>query len=119
MRFKIIVAASALVSLSAATAAAQSPPFVTTLSNTTPLAFGMSVDAAASVLGTPLNYVSGKPGNEIFVTLRHNGGGLFFPHNDPLYLQFRRGQLTGWKGFWGDRWMGLNTTATTAPSRLN
>ena len=118
MRFQIIIA-SLLVSLSAATAAAQSPPFVTTLSNTTPLAFGMSLDAAASALGTPLNYVSGKPGNEIFVTLRHNGGSLFFPHNDPLYLQFRRGQLTGWKGFWGDRWMGLSAKAATPLTRLN
>ena len=61
-------------------------------------------DEAAFALGTPLTYVSGRPGNEIFVTLRQIGGGGFFPRNDPLYLQFRRGHLTGWKGFWGNRW---------------
>ena len=86
-------------------ALAQSLPFTATLSNTFPLAFGMSADEAALALGTPLTYVSGRPGNELFVTLRHVGGSGFFPRNDPLYLQFRRGHLTGWKGFWGNRWM--------------
>ena len=85
-------------------AMAQSLPFTATLSNTTPLAFGMSAEQAAVALGTPLTYVSGRPGDEIFVTPRTNGS-LFFRHDDPLYLQFRRGRLTGWKGFWGDRWM--------------
>ena len=35
------------------------PPFVATLSNNTPLAFGMDQEIAARALGTPLNYVSG------------------------------------------------------------
>jgi hypothetical protein len=26
-------------------------------------------------------------------------------HSDRLYLQFRRGRLTGWKGDWGHHWM--------------
>jgi hypothetical protein len=84
---------------------AQFLPFTATLSNITPLAFGMTPDQAAFALGTPMTYVSGRPGNEIFVTPRHYGGSGFFPRSDPLYLQFRRGRLTGWKGFWGNRWV--------------
>jgi hypothetical protein len=80
-------------------------PFTATLSNNTPLAFGMDPEDATRALGTPLNYVSGRPGNEIYLTIRHTGGSGLFPRNDRLYLQFRRGRLTGWKGDWGSRWM--------------
>jgi hypothetical protein len=81
------------------------PPFTATLSNNTPLAFGMDAEAAARALGTPLNYVSGRPGDEIYLTFRNVGGsGLFF-HKDRLYLQFRKGRLAGWKGDWGHNWM--------------
>jgi hypothetical protein len=81
------------------------PSFTATLSNNTPLAFGMDAEQAARALGTPLNYVSGRPGNEIYLTFRHNGGsGLFFI-KDRLYLQFRKGRLAGWKGDWGHNWM--------------
>ena len=38
------------------------PPFTATLSNNTPLAFGMDAGEAAAALGTPLNYVRGRPG---------------------------------------------------------
>ena len=80
-------------------------PFTATLSNTTPLAFGISVPDAARALGTPLNYISGRPGDEIFLAFRDIGGSGFFNRRDRLYLQFRRGQLTGWKGDWGNRWI--------------
>jgi len=81
------------------------PSFTATLSNNTPLAFGMDAEQAARALGTPLNYISGRPGNEIYLTFRHNGGsGLFFI-KDRLYLQFRKGRLAGWKGDWGHNWM--------------
>jgi hypothetical protein len=81
------------------------PSFTATLSNNTPLAFGMDEEQAARALGTPLNYISGRPGNEIYLTFRHNGGsGLFFI-KDRLYLQFRKGRLAGWKGDWGHNWM--------------
>src|SRR4051812_15226490 len=42
-------------------------PFTETLSNATPLAFGMAADTAAHALGTPLSYISGRPGNEIYL----------------------------------------------------
>src|SRR3954463_15796430 len=82
-----------------------SPPFVATLSNNTPLAFGMDEEQAARALGTPLSYISGRPGGGIFLGFRHNGGSAFFNRQDRLYLQFRRGRLAGWKGDWGRNWM--------------
>ena len=48
------------------------PPFTATLSNNTPLVFGMDAEEAARALGTPLNYVSGRPGNEIYLTFRNH-----------------------------------------------
>ncbi len=80
-------------------------PFTMTLSNNTPLAFGMTPTDAATALGSPLAHVSGRLGNEVFLAIRTNGGSGFFPRKDRLYLQFRKGQLTGWKGDWGHNWM--------------
>ena len=81
------------------------PPFTATLSNNTPLAFGMDEETAARALGTPLNYVSGRPGEEIYLTFRNVGGSGLFYKKDRLYLQFRKGRLAGWKGDWGHSWM--------------
>ena len=81
------------------------PPFTATLSNTTPLAFGMDAADAARALGVPLNHVSGRPGEEIFLAFRNVGGSGLFYKKDRLYLQFRKGRLAGWKGDWGHNWM--------------
>ena len=82
------------------------PPFTATLSNNTPLAFGMDAEEAARALGTPLNYVSGRPGDEIFLAFRnHRRQRIVLPSKDRLYLQFRKGRLAGWKGDWGHNWM--------------
>jgi hypothetical protein len=83
----------------------RSAPFTSTLSNNTPVAFGMNPATAAQVLDTSLTYVSGRPGSEVLVAIRTGGGSGFFDRRDRLYLQFRRGQLTGWKGDWGSHWM--------------
>ncbi len=80
-------------------------PFTATLSNNTPLAFGMDVGDVSRALGEPLSYVSGRPGDEIYLAIRNNGGSGLFNHNDRLYLQFRKGRLAGWKGDWGQNWM--------------
>lgn len=77
--------------------------FIDTLANPVPLVFGMTGDDAARALGSPLYYVSGKPGNETLMALRDVGGSGLQP--DRLYLQFRNGRLTGWKGDWGRSWM--------------
>jgi hypothetical protein len=84
---------------------AHAPPFTATLSNNTPLAVGMNVDDATGALGTQLSYVSGRPGDEVFLAHRNAGGSGLFDHNDRLYLQFRQGRLAGWKGDWGRNWM--------------
>ena len=81
------------------------PSFTATLSNNTPLAFGMDEEQAARALGTPLNYIRGRPGDEIYLAIRDVGGTGFFDRKDRLYLQFRRGRLAGWKGDWGRNWM--------------
>ena len=104
-----LVAFASLVALAVAHTpvhAGQVPPspFTTTLSNHTPLVFGMSADDAAEALGQPLSYVSGQPGNEIFVVIRNVGARWSF-RDDPLYLQFRGGRLTGWKADWSRNWM--------------
>ena len=102
----ILALAGALASI--APARAQAPPaqpFTATLSNNTPLAFGMPPGDAARALGVPLAWVSGKRGNEIYLAIRDGGGGGFFERRDRLFLQFRHGRLTGWKGDWGRNWM--------------
>ena len=106
--------ALALIAGSFATARAQQlppfggpypPPFTATLSNNTPLAFGMGAEDAARALGNPLNYDSGRPGEEVFLAFRNIGGSGLFIKKDRLFLQFRKGRLAGWKGDWGHNWM--------------
>jgi hypothetical protein len=83
----------------------ENAPFTATLSNNSPLVFGMATDDAARALGAPLTYVSGRPGSEIYLAIRTFGGSGFFDRRDRLYLQFRKGRLTAWKGDWGRNWM--------------
>ena len=66
-----------------------------------PLAFGMSPDEVSTVLGVPLSYVRGSRGNELLLALPNVKGSAMTIRSDGLYLQFRRGRLTGWKGDWG------------------
>jgi len=82
-----------------------SPPFTTTLSNTIPLAFGMDAEETSRALGTPLQYIRGRPGDEIYLAFRHVGGNPLLYKNDRLYLQFRQGRLAGWKADRGHNWM--------------
>jgi hypothetical protein len=100
-----LLAGSALHAQSSTSFAPARVPFNATLSNNTPLAFGMNAQDAAFALGTPLNYISGRPGDEIFLAFRDVGGSGFFKRKDQLYLQFRSGRLAGWKGDWGSRWI--------------
>jgi hypothetical protein len=69
--------------------------------NRTPLTFGMDPDEVSRALGTPLNYVSGSPGNEMYLALPNVEGSALSFRKDGLYLQFRKGRLMGWKGDWG------------------
>jgi len=80
-------------------------PFTATLSNNIPLAFGMDVEQTSLALGQPLQHVSGRPGEDIYLALRNLGGSGLINHHDRLFLQFRRGRLTGWKEDYGRNWM--------------
>jgi len=85
---------AALMLTAAGNARAQAP-------NNAPLMFGMNAEQASQALGVPLNYVSGRPGEELFVALPNVKGATLSKRSDGLYLQFRRGRLAGWKGDWG------------------
>lgn len=88
------------------TAAAEPPPrvpFIQSLSNNIPLSFGMSAEDAASALGVPLEYVSGRRGNEVLAAVRPSP--IYMNRDARLFLQFRAGRLSGWKGDWGRNWM--------------
>jgi hypothetical protein len=66
-----------------------------------PINFGMSADEVSAALGVPLSYVRGRPGNELLLALPNVKGSALTIRSDGLYLQFRKGKLTGWKGDWG------------------
>jgi hypothetical protein len=66
-----------------------------------PLFFGMDADEASRALGTTLYYVRGRPGDELLVALPNVKGAALASRSDGLYLQFRKGRLSGWKGDWG------------------
>jgi hypothetical protein len=90
--------------IAAAPAFAQSTTIAPTTvapANGVPLGFGMTADEASQVLGVPLTYVRGRPGNELFLAVPNIKGAALSVRSDGLYLQFRRGRLTGWKGDWG------------------
>jgi len=69
-------------------------------SNIAPLAFGMTPAQATAALGAPLVLVAGKPGSEVFLAERNAGVPGLYPVSERLFLQFRRGSLTGWKKDW-------------------
>lgn len=99
----VSLATFALAAAGAGAEPARHVPFTQSLSNTTPLMFGMSAAEAASALGVRLDYVSGRPGNEVLAAARPSDG--YFNRDARLFLQFRSGRLSGWKGDWGRNWM--------------
>jgi hypothetical protein len=66
-----------------------------------PLSFGMKADEVSRALGVELHYVRGRSGDELLLALPNVKGAALASRSDGLYLQFRRGRLTGWKGDWG------------------
>jgi hypothetical protein len=66
-----------------------------------PIAFGMTPEQVAAALGVGLLYVSGRPGDEMLLALPNVKGATLASRSDGLYLQFRHGRLSGWKGDWG------------------
>jgi outer membrane protein assembly factor BamE (lipoprotein component of BamABCDE complex) len=68
-------------------------------SNIAPLAFGMTQQQVTDALGAPLTYIAGRPGNEVYFSVRDTRV-PGYPVGEALVLQFRRGMLTGWKKDW-------------------
>ncbi len=110
MKRLLLVAAMALALAPGAVAPVRGDPlllpfFPTPLApSQAPLAFGMTAADAAAALDAPLVYVSGTRGNEILAASLP--GNALFPRGDRIYLQFRHGRLTGWKGDWTIAWVG-------------
>jgi len=77
------------------------PPQFGLRSNAVPLAFGMTPEVAANALESPLARVSGSRRSEIYYAERIDlVTGFIIQDRQRLWLQFRRGHLTGWKYDW-------------------
>jgi len=70
-------------------------------SNRVPLSFGMTPDEVSQALGVPLHCVRCRSGSELLLAIPNVKGAALSFRSDGLYLQFRKGRLTGWKGDWG------------------
>jgi hypothetical protein len=75
--------------------------FVTLTPPNIPLTFGMTPEQVSQALGVQLRYVRGRPGDELLLALPNVKGAALASRSDGLYLQFRGGRLSGWKGDWG------------------
>ena len=70
-------------------------------SNALPLAFGMTPEAAAEALESPLSQVSGRRGSEIYYAEQTTLTTAFVVRErQRLWLQFRHRRLTGWRYDW-------------------
>ena len=98
MRAAFFAAVLMLTTIGAALSPAQAQ-----VANSPPLTFGMTADQASQALGVQLTYVRGRPGEEMYLALPNVKGSALSDRRDGLYLQFRRGKLTGWKGDWGSK----------------
>jgi hypothetical protein len=94
-------ALSALLAACIALAPVAAQPIFVAPPNGVPVSFGMTPDEVSQVLGVRLIYVRGRPGNELLLAIPNVKGSALAQRSDGLYLQFRRGRLTGWKGDWG------------------
>jgi hypothetical protein len=97
LRSRILTMALTLMLASAGTAHAQHAADPSRV----PLTFGMNAEQASFALGVSLIYVRGRPGDELLLAVPNVKGMTLAYRSDGLYLQFRRGRLTGWKGDWG------------------
>jgi hypothetical protein len=75
-------------------------PWVSLTPPNIPLTLGMTPEQVSQALGVQLVYVRGRPGDELLLALPNVKGAAFASRSD-IYLQFRHGRLSGWKGDWG------------------
>ena len=101
-RKRVLGATAAVLTLSGlALSSARAQQVVTVTPPNIPLMFGMTPEQASAALGVDLLYVGGPPGSEMLLALPNVKGTTLAKRSDGLYLQFRRGHLSGWKGDWG------------------
>jgi hypothetical protein len=100
-RLRRAVFNTAFALLLAMAGAARAQQTVTLDPNRVPLTFGMNAEQASFALGVALIYVRGRPGDELLLAVPNVKGMTLAYRSDGLYLQFRKGRLTGWKGDWG------------------
>src|SRR5579871_1663250 len=102
IRRRIIAAAAVMLAIAVlGLPPARSQAVVTLTPPNIPLMFGMTPEQASVALGVPLQYVAGPPGDEMLLALPNVKGTTLSKRSDGLYLQFRRGRLSAWKGDWG------------------
>jgi hypothetical protein len=102
IRKRVIAAAAAVLAMAGLSLGpARSQAVVTLTPPNIPLMFGMTPEQVSVALGVPLQYVAGPPGDEMLLALPNVKGTTLSKRSDGLYLQFRRGRLSGWKGDWG------------------
>jgi len=72
------------------------------LTTNDPFVFGMTKDEVERVAEAPLIYLSGPRGSERYLIERWSTvpGGVLYPVDTRIVLQFRRGRLTGWRRDW-------------------
>jgi hypothetical protein len=102
IRTRVIGATAALMALvGLALAPVQAQQVITVTPPNIPLTFGLTPEQVSVALGVPLQYVGGPPGEEMLLALPNVKGATLSKRSDGLYLQFRHGRLSGWKGDWG------------------
>ena len=101
-RKRVLGTAVAVLALSGvALPTGQAQQVVTVTPPNIPLTFGLTPEQASVALGVPLQYVGGPPGDEMLLALPNVKGTTLSKRSDGLYLQFRHGRLSGWRGDWG------------------
>jgi hypothetical protein len=101
LTFQAAGVALALAGISLAPLHAQEVQFRTQTPPNIPLNFGLTPEQVSTALGVPLYYVRGRSGDELLRALPNVKGATLASRSDGLYLQFRNGRLSGWKGDWG------------------
>jgi hypothetical protein len=101
LRMRALAATAAMLAVVGVARAPAQAQFVTLTPPNIPLTFGMTPEQVSQTLGVPLLYVRGRPGDELLLALPNVKGAALASRSDGLYLQFRKGRLSGWKGDWG------------------
>jgi len=68
----------------------------TVAANNTPLSFGMDAQEVSLALGTTLNYIRGRPGDELYLAWPNVKGSALSDRRDGLYLKILNESREDW-----------------------